>query len=395
LSLLNLRNVVAVTAAVLCAAGSSLAQERTTIIAGKALMPDGKLVENMGIVFFNGKIEKVAPASELPAPDKGTYIKLDKAVLSPGLIDLGSALGAWGSNIERVKSVDPQLSAQDAIDPGDAGLSRAMRSGITAIMVVPDEANVVCGTAATVRTWSANGQLDIIRGDGPMIFSLGPAVWNADREPTSRPGSLNLLRAALSDAKVGKGDARLAQVVQKKLGAIVTCSAQEDVDGALRTFGEFGVTPHIEHNADAVQVAEDIAGDDAVLAIVGPYRFDSTQRVLTGAAAYAKAGVEIAFSAQTPLIEATGLRATAALAVRYGLDSDAARRGLTANAAKIAGVGDKVGSLKSGLDADLVLFSGDPLRLDSKVLAVYVKGVQVYSAANEREEGVSHDADLR
>lgn len=385
--------VLAIALAMVTGASGSFAQERTTIVAGKMVMPDGTLAEKMGVVIVNGKIEKIAPASELPAPSGtagGTYLRLDSAVLSPGLIDLGSSLGAYGNTEEALKPIDPSISVIDAVDASDLRLGRALRAGITSVMVTPSEVNVVSGTAATVRTHVTDGRLDVLRKDGPMIFSLGPQVWNADREPTSRPGSLSLLRGAMKDAKDGKGDARLAQVVQKKLGAIVRCAETEDVDGAVRTFGEFGLNPVIAHDSDAVQVAEDIAGEN-VMTIVGPLRFTSSARTLSAAGAYAKQGIGVAFCAGTPAAEGAALRATAALAVKYGLDAAKARQGMTATAAKIAGVDDRVGSIAAGKDADLVIFSGDPLRLDARVLEVYVKGVRVYSAPpSESAEGADH-----
>jgi len=391
----GIRDALLAAAAVLLIAASVVAQDRTTIVPGKLMMPDGSLVENRGIVIVGGKIERVEEASKLSPSGPGTFLKLDGAVVCPGLIDLGSSVGAYGSNTERLKPIDPQVSTQDAVDPRDPALTRALRAGITTIMVTPVETSIVTGAAATVRTYSGDGRLDVLRADGPIMFALGPNVWNADREPTSRPGSLALLRDALNEAKAGKGDARLTQVLEKKLSAVVSCGAIEDVDGAMRTFGEFGIMPTIMHTADAVQVAPDLEGGGAnagVTAIVGPYTFTSTRRTLEGAGAMVKAGVEVAFCAQTPAVEGAGLRVTAALAVRNGMDADAARRGMTAVAAKIAGVADHVGSLAAGKDADLVIFSGDPLRLDSKVLEVYIKGVRVYSAANQDAAGGSDDA---
>ncbi len=379
--------------------GAAGAQERTTIVVGKMVMPDGTLRERMGVVISGGKIEKVAPASELPAGSagSGTYIRLDSAVLSPGLIDVGSSLGATGNTTEAVKPIDPSIRVIDAVDGRDPRLARALRAGITSVMVTPGENNVVCGLAATVRTYSADGRVDGLRVDGPMVFSLGPAVWNADREPTSRPGSLSMLRGALKAAKEGNGDAALTEVVggvgvkagEKKPGgtpgplgktaAVVKCAQMEDVDGAVRTFGEFGVVPVIQHDADGVQLAQDVAGEGA-MAIVGPLTFGSSNRVLSAAGGYAKEGVAVAFAGGTPVIEGAGLRATAALAVRYGLDAAKGRQGMTLSAAKVAGVETKVGSIEVGKDADLVIFSGDPLRLDSRVIEVYVKGERVYSS---------------
>jgi imidazolonepropionase-like amidohydrolase len=75
------------------------------------------------------------------------------------------------------------------------------------------------------------------------------------------------------------------------------------------------------------------------------------------------------------------------LAVREGLDRDAGLRAVTLNPARVLGVDDRVGSLTVGKDADVVLWSGDPLDLQSRVLRTWVDGVEVYTYDAETGEG--------
>ncbi len=70
----------------------------------------------------------------------------------------------------------------------------------------------------------------------------------------------------------------------------------------------------------------------------------------------------------------------AALAVRGGLGRDAALRAITLTAAELLGVGDRVGSLAPGKDADIAIFSGDPLYYRTRVQKVMVGGKIVYPA---------------
>ena len=95
-------------------------------------------------------------------------------------------------------------------------------------------------------------------------------------------------------------------------------------------------------------------------------------------ASLAEAGVPLAFALDAPEHSPEALRMTAALCVRAGMDRGAALRALTSEAARIAGVGDRVGRLERGMDADLVLWSGHPLDLASVIEAVYVDGVRVH-----------------
>ncbi len=65
------------------------------------------------------------------------------------------------------------------------------------------------------------------------------------------------------------------------------------------------------------------------------------------------------------------------------MDPAKARQAMTSTAAAVAGVADRVGAIRPGLDADIVVFSDDPLRLDARVLEVYIDGVRVYDASQD------------
>jgi len=101
----------------------------------------------------------------------------------------------------------------------------------------------------------------------------------------------------------------------------------------------------------------------------------------------------VAFASDAPLTRMEDLRVTAALAVRAGLDRRIALRGLTLTAAELAGVSERVGSIEAGKDADLVVLSGDPLELTSRILRVMVDGRTLYRvAADSAKEAGSGDA---
>jgi len=71
----------------------------------------------------------------------------------------------------------------------------------------------------------------------------------------------------------------------------------------------------------------------------------------------------------------------AALSVKHGLDRDSALRALTINPARIAGIDGRLGSIEAGKDADVVIWSGDPLDVLSRVERALVDGAEIYSAA--------------
>ncbi len=349
-----------------------------TIAAGRYLAPDGHLKNNVVIELDRGKIQSVA--SDRPLPMGANIVSFPNAVVTAGLIDVRSQVGAWGNVAESAKSIDPDASAIDAVDWHHRDFRAAIRAGMTTVMVSPAPNNLVSGVAATVKTARNSGFSPVLRDAGPMLLALGPSVWSYDRAPTSRTGSLRMLADALDQAAAGRGPSRLQSLAAGKLHGLVVCAEAMDVSSALHLFGERKLSVAIAYNGDEYDLAEELAGL-ASAAVVGPYSFSMTPHHLATAGVLAESGISVAFSANLPENAPESLRVTAALAVRYGMDAAAARRAMTVNPALIAGVSNRVGSLHPGMDADLVIFSDDPLRLDARVLEVYVDGIRVYAAS--------------
>ncbi len=361
--------------AVAAGASGQSAPSESVILAGRMVAPDGSLVDNVAVVVADGKIKAVKSADEFSERD-GIIDRRD-AVLCPGLIDAYSVLGAYGQNIETVNAIDPAASVRDSIDAYHRNFRAALRAGVTTALICPAPNNLVGGVGVVVRP-DGTGSVETLRDEGPLLFALGSSAQAYSREPTSRMGALHLLRDALERARDGEGHGRLVSFAKGELSGMVICERAEDVSAALRTFGGIQRTPMIVHTAEAADVAEEIAdhNKDAVV-LVGPYTFGMSPRVLSGAAVLSNAGVNVVFAGRLPAAPTEGIRLTAALAVRYGMDAKAARAAMTSAAAQAIGVGDRVGSIAPGMDADFVVFSGDPLRMDSRVVEVYIKGVRV------------------
>ena len=371
--------------AALPAGAVSAAQSRhgtpsRTLRAGRIVRPDGTLGKDVAVVVQDGKIKSVGPADG--ARGEGIQRFGPDTVICPGLIDLFSSIGAVGQTVETAFLVDPDASAADAVDPRHRDLGLALRSGVTTAVVAPAPNNLVGGTCVSFRTFVDGGKLDVLRSDGPLVFAFGEGVWQRERPPTSRAGTLRELRTVLRDARKGTAHPRINAVVAGQLDALIVCKSAHDVAGARSGLGDLFRRFGIVHTEDAVELAADLK-DLRRPVVVGPYGFGSSRRVLLGAAALASSGAELAFRGGLPQSPRDALRITAALAVRHGMDPAAARRAITVVPAKAAGLSDRIGAIAPGKDADLVVFSRDPLRLDAAVLEVYVKGVRVYAAANQ------------
>ena len=126
--------------------------------------------------------------------------------------------------------------------------------------------------------------------------------------------------------------------------------------------------------------------------LIGPLftsrsKVELRNRSLANPGRLAAAGVEISIITDHPVVPINFLVYQAALAVKEGLDPVVALRAITIHPARVMGVADRVGSLEVGKDADLVLWSGDPLDVMSRALTVYIAGRKVYSYDLETRTG--------
>jgi imidazolonepropionase-like amidohydrolase len=118
--------------------------------------------------------------------------------------------------------------------------------------------------------------------------------------------------------------------------------------------------------------------------VIGPLltsrsKVELRNRSLTSPGQLAAAGVTIAITTDHPIVPVHFLAYQAAIAVKHGLDRATALRALTINPARIAGIADRVGSIAPGKDADLVIWSGDPLDVQSRVESALIDGTEVYT----------------
>ena len=130
--------------------------------------------------------------------------------------------------------------------------------------------------------------------------------------------------------------------------------------------------------------------------IIGPLftsrsKVELRNRSLANPGRLAAAGVTIAITTDHPVVPIHFLIHQATLAVKEGLDPVTALRAVTINPARIIGCDDRLGSLTPGKDADLVIWSGDPLDVMSRAERAYIDGREIYRYDYDRREGVFAD----
>jgi imidazolonepropionase-like amidohydrolase len=115
---------------------------------------------------------------------------------------------------------------------------------------------------------------------------------------------------------------------------------------------------------------------------------DTDGKIVGMAAAYQERGhTRIGFNTDSPVVPQEELSVQAAMGVRYGFETPRADhiRGLTIIPAVTAGIGDRVGSLEPGKDADFIVVDGDPVDPRTHVLMTFIEGERVYDAARDRQ----------
>lgn len=334
------------------------------IRADKVWLGDGRTMERALVVVEDGKIERVETGGE--APDGYEFFE-HKGALTAGLVALRTRLGLGDESSDEARVSLPEARVGIAFAPEARDFELARAVGVTSVVLAPDSQGVCSGSTAVVKTYGRT----VLAPRAHLVLGLGLGDLGFNREPTSSSGQIALLEAlfqkpagAVEDAASGKLPCYFEVSTRGDVARAIAFARKHELTGAL-------VGPSLPGD-----VAAEIK--DAKLAVVLPmWSTGVDRRELRSAVELAKTGVPFGFTGDAPEVPLSALRGCAALLVREGVDPQIAWSALTSEAARIAGVGQRVGRIAKGCDADLVLWSGNPLDLTSKIEAVYVDGVRV------------------
>ena len=360
------------------------------------------------ILIENGIIKDVG--SEIEVPDQAEVIDAKGKVILPGLIDGHTHLGIGEEDIgwagqdynEKTDPLTTNISALDAINPLETGFKDAYLNGITTVMVAPGSSNVIGGKSVVLKTYGKIVDKMIIKKSAGLKVALGEnpksAYGDNNKEPKTRMAIAGLLRRALNDAKnyIRKKEEKinnnefmeidlnmepLIEVLEKEAPLRIHAHRADDIITALRIAEEYNINIIIEHCTEGHLVAKEIAEAD-VPVMVGPSfggrsKVELKNKSFKTAGILAEAGVKVAIVSDHSVTPTQFLPLYAALSIKAGMDREEALKAITINPAKIMGIDDKVGSIKKGKDADLVVFDGDPLRVMTTINSVFINGVEI------------------
>ncbi|AOT70003.1 amidohydrolase [Geosporobacter ferrireducens] len=377
---------------------------------GYVLTMEGKVYEKASILIRDGKIQEIG--EELVAPLDAVVIDAAGKIITPGLIDAHCHLGLWEDAIgfegadgnEMTDPVTPHMRAIDAINPMDRTFEEARQGGITSVATGPGSGNVIGGQFAAIKTWGKRIDDMILQEPLAMKCAFGenPKRVYHDRKqsPSTRMGTAAILRDALYKAKeysekleAAKEDPSkkpgfdmkmeaLLPVIRKEIPLKAHAHRADDIFTAIRIAKELGVNITLEHCTEGHLIVEDLK-KEGLYAIVGPSlsersKYELKNLTFETAGILSKAGVKIAIMTDHPVIPLQYLPMCAALAVKAGMDETEALKAITIHAAEILGIDSRVGSIKEGKDADLVIWEGHPFELQSKAAYTIINGEVVH-----------------
>ncbi|MHC4534131.1 MAG: amidohydrolase family protein [Planctomycetota bacterium] len=355
------------------------------IRAGKIWTITNGVITNGVVIIQNGKIEKVGKDLHIPESMKTLEIP-DKNII-PGLIDahchLGLSLDIFSEIEETVSPVTADMQIIDAFNPLSEDLKKALSSGVTTISLAPGYKNPIAGQTAIVKLSGDKTNDWLIKRNAGIKFSLGNETLMPDRQPTSRPGLIELIKEELNKSrnyKEGKSDACgkiLNRVLEGDLPVYIYCNAVDEIVSAIQIIDEYELKATLVSARQVDEVANMIAERD-IPVIYMPSILLSKDKDLKRVGKIAGAGVKITFSSFGPKTHLSDLRTSAIIAAKYGLNRELVLKSLTINAAEILGIGQRLGSIETGKDADLVIVNGDPLELTSSIEMVIINGNIVY-----------------
>ena len=378
------------------------------------VMPmEGPEQANGYVLVHEGKIAAIGSMADAPQAAGAEALDAKGGCVLPGLIDIHSHLGLYEDGLgfegadgnEDTDPVTPHLRAIDGINPMERAFQEALEAGVTTVVVSPGSANPIGGQAAAVRTWGRRIDDMILAEPAAIKFAFGenPKGVYHDKEeaPVTRMATAALIRENLRKAQeyherkrkafeneedeLPDFDAKLEALeplIEGKLPAHIHAHRADDIFTALRICKEFGVKPILIHGTEGHLVADLLAGE-GVPVVSGPYMTDRSKpelQNLTEAAPglLVRAGVPVAITTDHPEIPVKFLRLAAGVAVQAGMEEMDALRAITIEAARIAGLDRRIGSLAPGKDADLVVLSKTPFDFCSRVQAVVCAGQIAY-----------------
>jgi imidazolonepropionase-like amidohydrolase len=375
------------------------------------------IIENSDIIINNGKIVAIGKNLETPADFK--VIDATNKHITSGIIDEHSHMAASSIN-EGGHNSSAEVSIMDVINPDDINVYRNLAGGVTSAQILHGSANPIGGQSAIIKLkWGSEINDMYFEGAAPFIkFALGENVkqsnWSGSRFPQTRMGVEQVFVDHFDRAKeyaknwaeynslsprqkrsvskprfddeletlweILRGDRFVSShsYVQSEINMLMKVA--EKFNFRINTF-----THILEGYKVADKMAEHGVGGSTFSDWWG-YKYEVNDAIPYNASIMHNAGVTVALNSDNSELSRR-LNLEAAKAVKYGdISEEEAWKFVTLNPAKLLHIDDKVGSLKIGKDADIVVWSGHPMSLFTKTEQTYIEGALYFDQDNHQKK---------
>ena len=381
------------------------------------------VLQNTDVLLKDGKIaaigKNLSDAGAKVIDGTGKYV-------SPGIIDEHSHIAAASIN-EGAQVVTSEVRITDNLNPDDINIYRQLSGGVTSSHILHGSANVIGGQTQLIKLrWGANAEdLKFKNWDGQIKFALGENVKRSastqgnTRYPDTRMGVEQVLIDAFTRAKdyrkawddyntekdklvkakksltgliMPRRDLELdalVEILDKK--RFITCHSyvQSEITGLIDVADKAGFKVNtFTHILEGYKVADKMLKHGANASTFSDwwaYKMEVEDAIPYNAAIMHKVGLNVAINSDDAEM-ARRLNQEAAKTMKYGdLSEDEAFKMVTLNPAKMLRVDDRVGSLKVGKDADVVVWSDNPLSIYAKSLYTIVDGMIYFDRAKDAD----------
>ena len=429
-------------------ASRAVASPAVALVGGTLMTGNGTEITDATITFKDGRIIGVGPAAAVALPEGVQTIDVRGRFVTPGLIDAHSHIGVYpmpqvtahADGNEATRPVTANVRAADSFWPQDPALSHALAAGVTTLLVLPGSANLIGGQGVTIKLRPGRGVEEMRFPGAPPTLKMAcgenPKRVYGERgtSPSTRMGNVAGYREAFRDAveygakfrdwqgrhvswqRKGRAPGAVEEPppstperdagLETLLGAIegrvlveIHCYRADEMLGMLALADEFGLKVRAFHHAvEAYKIRDVLAARGVAVATWADwwgFKLEAYDAIRENLALLSEAGVRgVLHSDSADLVQRLNQEAakswSAGLRAGIPIERGTALAWITSNPAWALGVEGQTGSLEPGKMADVVIWSGDPFSVYSRVDRVFVDGRDVYA----REEGGRRPSDF-
>ncbi|PHS21897.1 MAG: amidohydrolase [Robiginitomaculum sp.] len=411
----------------------------------------GAELSKADLLLEDGKI--TALGENLEAPEGATVIDGAGKWVTPGIIDVHSHLGVYASPSVRATAdgnevtspVTAEVSSEHGVWPHDPGFNRARAGGVTAMLILPGSANLFGGRGTVLKNVPSRTVQGMKFPDAPYALKMAcgenpKRVYGQKGGPGSRMGNFSRYRktwikataykkswddyredyAKWEDAKSSNKDKKrkdkgkdkkppkapkrnlqmetLMGVLNGEIIVNMHCYRADEMVQVIDMSKEFGYHVGAFHHAVEAYKIADLLKENKTCAAMwadwGGFKMEAYDSIRENIPMVHNAGAcAIVHSDSGVGIQRLNQEAAKALAdgnkAGLNITQGEAWTWLSSNPAKLLGIGEKTGALKPGLNADVVLWSGNPFSVYSRADIVFVDGAKVFDRHDKAYQAVS------